>query len=190
MDATPLNQIQLPFGHSSEEWNHAYGKVENYLAALRLENRFLRGQYVYRILQRAVQRARREPDVAPSELAMEEAVKAINDWVGHLLNIDVADTPHRISTQGRLAMLLADVPGKWQDQFLTPPPWPEEFVKNMRESYLRAGPDFQLSTMEPRPMDLGPIHTLTSLSSRPYTKMLLLWLGLIAIGVFLFIFFH
>lgn len=190
MESAPLTQIQLPPGHSPEAWNQAYAKVESYLASLRLQNRFLRGQYVYRILHRALRRAWEGDTAAPSELAMEEAVKAINDWVGQVLKIDVADTPHRISTQGRLAMLLADVPGRWQDQFLAPGPWPETFVKNMRESYLRAGPDFQISTMTPRPIDLGPIHTLTTLSNRPYAKMVVLWLALVAGGVLLFILFH
>lgn len=182
---SPLTQIQIPPGHSLDEWNQAYAKVERYLTALRLRNKFLLGQYVYRILDRATRRARTESAVAPTELAMEEAVKAINDWVGQVLGTDVADTPHRIATQGRLAMLLADVPGKWQELFLTAGPWPEEFVKAMRDSYLRAGPDFQISSMQPRPIDLGPIHTLTTLNKRPYLKMVILWLILLgaAVGV-------
>lgn len=180
---SPLTQIQIPPGHSLEEWNEAYTKVERYLTALRLRNKFLLGQYVYRILGRATRRARTETAVAPTELAMEEAVKAINDWVGEVLGADVADTPHRIATQGRLAMLLADVPGKWQALFLAPGPWPDDFVRAMRESYLRAGPDFQISSMQPRPIDLGPIHTLTTLSKRPYLKMILLWLVLMAAAV-------
>lgn len=184
---SPLTQIQIPPGHSLNEWNEAYAKVERYLTALRLQNKFLLGQYVYRILDRATRRARTETSVAPTELAMEEAVKAINDWVGQVLGTDVADTPHRIATQGRLAMLLADVPGRWQELFLTPGPWPDEFLKAMRESYLRAGPDFQISSMQPRPIDLGPIHTLTTLNKRPYLKMVGLWIILLgaAVGVWL-----
>ena len=104
---SPLTQIHIPLGQSLDDWNEAYAKVERYLTALRLRNKFLLGQYVYRILGRATRRARIETGVAPTELAMEEAVKAINDWVGQVLGSDVADTPHRIATQGRLAMLLA-----------------------------------------------------------------------------------
>ena len=37
----------------------------------------------------------------------------------------------------------------------------------MRDNYLRAGPDFQLAKMTPRPLDLGPITTLTHLSRLP-----------------------
>ncbi len=66
-----------------------------------------------------------------------------------------------------MALLLADMPGRWQDQFLRPGPWPDEFVLAMRDGYLRAGPDFQLAKMTPRPLDLGPIATLTHLSRLP-----------------------
>jgi hypothetical protein len=87
-------------------------------------------------------------------------------------------------------MLLADVPGRWQEIFLTPGPWPEGFVKAMRESYLRAGPDFQISRMQPRPLDFGPIHTLTTLNKRPYLKMVLVWVMLMIFGVLLFLVAH
>jgi len=187
---SPLTLIQIPPGHSVEEWNEAYAKVESYLSALRVKNKFLRGQFVYRILGQAIQRPPQEASCAPTELAMEEAVKVINNWVGQLLNANVADTPHRIATQGRLAMLLADVPGKWQELFLTPGPWPDGLVKAMRESYLRAGPDFQVSQMQPRPIDLGPIHTLTTLHKRPYLKMMMVWVLFLAAGIFLFLVWH
>jgi hypothetical protein len=182
--------MQIPPGQTLEAWNQAHTKVENYLAALRLKNKFLLGQHVQSVLHAAMVRASQEPDKAPSELATEEAVKMINNWVGKVLAQDVADTPHRISTQGRLAMMLADVTGKYQEVFLTPGPWPEDFVKTMRESYLRAGPNFQISHMEPRPLDLGPIHTLTTLNKRPYFKMILAWLFLLGALVLLFIRLH
>ncbi len=56
----------------------------------------------------------------------------------------------------------------------------------MRESFLRAGPDFQLSKMTPRPLDLGPIATLTNLGRIPYLRMVLAWTGfaLLLVGVF------
>ena len=67
------------------------------------------------------------------------------------------------------------MPGKWQEQFLRPGPWPEEFTGAMRETFFRAGPDFQLSKMTPRPLDLGPITTLTNLGRLPYFRMVLVW---------------
>ena len=70
---------------------------------------------------------------------------------------------------------------------LRPGPWPAEFVSAMRDVYLRAGPDFQLSKMTPRPLDLGPITTLTNISRLPYAKMVAIWtlFALVLIGVFL-----
>ena len=92
-----------------------------------------------------------------------------------------------LTTRGRLALLLADMPGRWQEQFLRPGPWPQEFVSAMRETYFRAGPDFQLSKMAPRPLDLGPITTLTNLGRLPYLRMTLVWtlFALLLVGGFL-----
>jgi hypothetical protein len=185
-----LDQLPLPPGHSLAMWNDAYLKVERYLAALRLENRLLVGRTVFSTLQKAINRAQSAPEASPTELAMEEAVKLVNDWVGSVLGQDVADQPHRISTQGRLAMILADVPGRWQEVFLTPGPWPEEFVASMRDSYLRAGPDFQISSMTPRPIDLGPISTLTTLNRRRYWLMILIWAAFLAAMVMVFVRLH
>ena len=91
-----------------------------------------------------------------------------------------------LTTRGRLALLLADMPGRWQEQFLRPGPWPQEFVGAMRETYFRAGPDFQLSKMAPRSLDLGPITTLTNLGRLPYVRMARYGLAyaLLLIGVF------
>jgi hypothetical protein len=77
--------------------------------------------------------------------------------------------------------LLADMPGKWQDQFLSPGPWPKEFVEAMQDAYLRAGPDFQLSQMTPRPLDLGPITTLTNLGKLPVKQMVTIWAGFLSV---------
>jgi hypothetical protein len=95
-----------------------------------------------------------------------------------------------LSTRGRLALLLADMPGKWQDQFLHPGPWPKEFVTAMRESFFRAGPDFQLSQMTPRPLDLGPITKLTNFGKLPYVRMALAWTLFALLLILIFWFTH
>jgi hypothetical protein len=58
----------------------------------------------------------------------------------------------------------------------------------MRDEYLCAGPDFQLARMTPRPLDLGPIATLTHWSRLPYVKMAASWIlfGLLLIALFHF----
>ena len=173
-------------GRSLEEWNAAYVKVENYFHALRIRNKPLLGQMVLRVLERAQRRAPAELQRSATELAAEEMDKFVTDWFAEVLQTSPTGTDQMLSPRGRLALLLADMPGKWQDQFLRPGPWPQEFVEAMRESFFRAGPDFQLSKMAPRPLDLGPITTLTNFGKLPYVRMALVWIffALLLVAVF------
>ncbi|MFN3409124.1 MAG: hypothetical protein ACK45B_09040 [Limisphaerales bacterium] len=177
-------------GRPLEEWNAAYAKVESYFNALRVGNKVLLGQLVALVIERAMRRARQEPERSASELAAEEMDHVVTEWFAEVLQEPPTNRDQMLSTRGRLALLLADMPGKWQDQFLRPGPWPAEFVQAMREAYLRAGPDFQLSQMTPRPLDLGPIATLTSIARVRYSKMIGIWLLFAALLVVLFILTH
>ena len=189
-----LSQIGMPHagdagfiaGRSLEEWNAAYAKVENYFYALRVRNKTLLGQSVLRVLERAMGRANAEPNHSATQLAVEEMERLIQEWFADVLHIPPEKRDATLSARGRLALLLADMPGKWQEQFLRPGPWPEEFVSAMREGYLRAGPDFQLSKMTPRPFDLGPLTTLTNLGKLPYIRMVLIWTLFVLLFVLIF----
>jgi hypothetical protein len=173
-------------GRPLEEWNSAYVKVENYFHALRVRNKALLGQLVLRVLDRAIQRAPAELGRSATQLAAEEMDRLVTEWFAEVLQSPQAKADQTLSTRGRLALLLADMPGRWQEQFLRPGPWPDEFITAMRESFLRAGPDFQLSQMAPRPLDLGPITTLTNLGRLPYSRMILAWtlFALLLVGIF------
>jgi hypothetical protein len=164
-------------GRPLEEWNAAYVKVENYFHALRIRNKALLGQLVLRVLDRAMRRAPAEPERSATQIAAEEMDHLVTEWFAEVLQTPPTRDGQTLSTRGRLALLLADMPGKWQEQFLRPGPWPEAFTTAMREAYLRAGPDFQLSKMTPRPLDLGPITTLSNLGKLPYVRMALAWSG-------------
>ena len=183
-----LNATENGFvaGRSLDEWNAAYAKVENYFYALRVRNKTLLGQSVLRVLDRAMSRATAEPNRSATQLAVEEMDRLVQEWFAEVLHIPPERRDGTLSTRGRLALLLADMPGKWQDQFLRPGPWPDEFVSAMREGYLRAGPDFQLSKMTPRPVDLGPLTTLTSLGKIPYIRMVLVWVIIVLLFVLIF----
>ncbi len=173
-------------GRPLEEWNAAYVKVENYFHALRIRNKPLLGQLVLRVLERAQRRAPNEPDRSATQLAAEEMDRVVTEWFSEVLQSPPTKADQTLSTRGRLALLLADMPGKWQEQFLRPGPWPEEFVSAMRENFSLAGPDFQISKMMPRPFDLGPITTLTNLGKIPYFRMALIWMlfALLLIAIF------
>jgi hypothetical protein len=177
-------------GRPLEDWNAAYAKVESYFHALRVRDKVLLGRLVIHVLKRAMRRAPQELQCPVTELAAEEMDLVVTDWFAQVLQESPAGTDHMLSTRGRLALLLADMPGKWQEQFLRPGPWPEAFVKAMRDAYLRAGPDFQLSKMAPRPLDLGPIATLTQLSQWSYGKMVFIWIAFALLLVAIFILTH
>jgi hypothetical protein len=133
-----------------------------------------------------MQRSDGEPQRSATELAVEEMDRPVNEWFAQVLQDPLAGG-EMLSTRGRMALQLADMPGRWQDQFLRPGPWPDEFVAAMREGYLRAGPDFQLAKMTPRPLDLGPIAALNNWSRLPYVKMVVSWL---LFGLLLVVFFY
>ncbi len=59
--------------------------------------------------------------------------RLVTEWFTEVLKEPPPDAGLTMSTRGRLALLLADMPCRWQDQFLRPGPWPEEFVTAMRE---------------------------------------------------------
>ena len=136
--------------------------------------------------RRAQRRAPAETGRSATEIAAEEMDRIVTDWFGEVLQTSPIGSEQTLSTRGRLALLLADMPGKWQDQFLRPGPWPQEFVEAMRESFFRAGPDFQLSKMTPRQLDLGALAKLTKFGNLPYVRMVLVWgfFALLLVAIF------
>ena len=173
-------------GRPRVEWNAAHAKVESYFRALRIENRFLCSDLATRVIERAVARASNAAERPAMELAADEMNRVVTEWFAAVLDDSHDASDALLATRGRLALLLAGTPEKWHEQFLKPAPWPDEFVRAMREAYLRAGPDFQLARMEPRPLDLGPITALTELGRLWYFRMALAWLAFAALLVMLF----
>jgi hypothetical protein len=145
----PLSEEELT------EWEEAYAAVEAYLQALRLRNRLLVAELVRGILWRASARRVDEPEKAARLLAMEEALTEVAEWTQDVLDVPLEN--RRLAARGRLALLLAGMPDKWQGVFLTPAPWPQAFVEAMKRSYLAAGPRFQALTMVPKPLELNAI---------------------------------
>ena len=145
----PLSEEELA------EWEEAYAAVEAYLLALRLRNRLLVAELVRGILWRASARRADGPEKAARILAMEEALTEVAEWTQDVLNVPLEN--RRLAARGRLALLLAGMPDKWQGVFLTPSPWPPAFVEAMNKSYLAAGPGFQELTMVPKPLELNAI---------------------------------
>ncbi|HWA86025.1 MAG TPA: hypothetical protein VG710_07380 [Opitutus sp.] len=163
---------------SIEDWNAAYVRVEDYLRAHRIHNRLHTSRLIQAILDRAARRHEAEPKLDPTTLAAEEIEAEMDEWFANML--DERGQPHeRIAVDGRVALLLSDGAQKWPTAFLEEKV-PEEFAHAMRAEAIAAGPDMTVSSMVPRPIDLGPIseaagETLERFARLPMLRTLFLW---------------
>lgn len=163
-----------------EEWNAAYVRVEDYLRAHRIHNRLHQSRLIQQVLERAARRHEVEPGRSPTVLAAEETEAMMDAWFAEML--DVRGQPHeRIAVEGRLALLLSDGPQRWPYAFMDHREIPAEFGAAMRAGVIEAGPDMAISSMVPRPIDLGPIpaaagETFERIEKWPILRAALLWL--------------
>jgi hypothetical protein len=162
-----------------EAWNAAYVRVEDYLRAHRIHNRLHQSRLILRILERAARRHEADPTLDPTTLAAEEAERMMDAWFSEVLG--EKDLPHdRIAVTGRLALLLTDGAEKNPYAFLDGEHIPPEFARTMQQSSIEAGPDLAVSSMVPRPIDLGPIteaagETIERFEKWPVLRALALW---------------
>lgn len=176
---------------NSELWEDAYGRVEAYFAALRIRNKLLLSQLVTQVLERAAQRLARGEATDATQAAIEEVEAFLASWFREVLGRNHISTPELLR-RGRLALLLADAPARWPHAFLAAPPYPAEFLENMRAAYLEAGPDFQGTPMKVTAVDFGPLSSFAETSLRhlerwPVGRALLLWSSGIGLAVWLFL---
>ncbi len=163
-----------------EAWNAAYVRVEDYLRAHRMHYRLHQVGLIQRVLARAAERHAADPSQDPTVLASQELEQMMDEWFAETL--DERGQPHdRIAIEGRVALLLCDAPQRWPEAFLASEKATPEFLKAMRASSMRAGPDLAISSMVARPIDLGPLtgaagETLERFERWPILRTLLLWL--------------
>ncbi len=168
-----------PTTGTMESWNAAYVRVEDYLRAHRIHNRLHQSRLIQMILERAARRHAANPSLDPTGLAAEETEELMDSWFAEIL--DEKGQPHdRVAIDGRVSLLLCDGPQRWPYAFLDPDNPPADFVQSMRTCHLEAGPDLAVTSMVPRPIDLGPIteaagETLERFEQWPLMKALLLW---------------
>jgi hypothetical protein len=178
--AIALPDAFRPKTGTMEAWNAAYVRVEDYLRAHRIHNRLHSSRLILLILERAARLHEADPGREPTALAAEETEAMMDRWFATVLN--QGGEPHeRIAIDGRVAMLLCDGPQKWPYAFLDESQIPEGFVRAMRAVAIEAGPNLAVSSMVPRPIDLGVIpeaagETLERFEQWPVLRTLFLWL--------------
>jgi hypothetical protein len=163
-----------------EAWNAAYVRVEDYLRAHRVHNRLHQSRLIQEILERAARRHLAQPETHPTTLAAEETEALMDAWFGAVLSSQNVP-PERRAIEGRVALMLCDGSEKWPYAFLDDKNIPEDFRAALEASSMQAGPDMVVSSMVPRPIDLGPIteaagDTLERFERWPILRTLLLWM--------------
>ncbi len=153
----PAGAEPLPFPPpTAPAWNEAHERVESYLRAHRIAHPIVLSDLTNHIVARAWVEASGGAHDEPVTLALREADSVVTAWFARVLA--GGRTPsRRLGVRGRLALALADAPGRWPTAFLASSPPPQELADAMRAAYLRAGPRPTPIKMTPRPISLGHI---------------------------------
>ncbi len=160
MSALPRSPDSPP--RTDPAWNEAHERVESYLRAHHIERPIVLSELTNAIISTAWRQAGAAPAEAPVTLALREADRTITDWFGRVLARGAVHS-RRLSVRGRLALALADAPGRWPDAFLAPVDPPRELSDTMRAAFLRAGPPPQLYKMAAPTIPLGRVARLIDL---------------------------
>ena len=144
---------------TDSDWNEAHERVESYLRAHRIVQPLALSELTNEIVARAWHDNASDTDITPVTRALREADNVITAWFARALE---QQGPHcrRLGVRGRLALALADAPGRWPDAFLAPTPPPRELSETMRAAFLRAGPAPRLYKMTAPAIPLGPLARL------------------------------
>ena len=140
-----------PMTGSEAEWNAAFYRLEDYCRALRLVNKVQQSQVILGWLESAAARHAQDPQLNPTALAMVEARAAMDHWFEGIFG-----RRERLSVVGLISLLAVDAPEKWPLGFPSDD-IPIELQRELRESDVRAGPNLAISSMTPRPIDVGPL---------------------------------
>ncbi len=175
-----------------ESWNEAYVTVESYFCALGLQNKWLLGQLIQEVLERARERVDEDPQLSPPTVAMEETILLVADWFSQVTDVQLPG--NRLAARGRLALFLSDFPSRYPEYFLAKPPLPMEPTEALRQSYKLASPKLQRRTMAPKPIALNPLMKQASrwwehLNHTPIVKSLVVASFMGATGTILLFFF-
>ena len=147
-----MDSLKSQVSGSAAEWAAAGVRVDEYLRALGVADPVRRAQRVAQLV--------RPPPVDvtqhPTTLAMDAAQLALERWLqANLAGLDLS--PTRRSVQGRLAVVIAQVPERWPDAFLAESPAPAEVRQALHAVALRPAPEWRPAHMVPQPVEVNPL---------------------------------
>jgi len=189
-----LDTLSLPKAGAAElaEWDEAYGTVDNYFRACRVSSRLHRARLTAAVVHGAIRRRAAKPSTGEplSTVAIKEARRLIDAWLSGLLPQRPDERPYS-QAEGFVALYLCDGAVRWPHAFLDPDEAPPGFLDTLRSRLVKAGPDLEVSSMVPRPLDRGILPEFAD-SARatfdriPILRTLLFWILFAAALVALF----
>ncbi|RYD27373.1 MAG: hypothetical protein EOP86_24635 [Verrucomicrobiaceae bacterium] len=149
---------------TAAEWNDAYARLADYLRAYRIHSRLHRTYLILETLRRAKVTHEKHPDQSPTAVVIHEARRMHRAWLRGIIG-DLNVPEGRLDANGRLAFLLCDGPTEYPDFFLNSTEAPLEMLQAMRRPIQQSGPDLMVSSMVPRPIDLGALPDIAEETS-------------------------
>ncbi len=188
-----LDSLSLPAADLADvaELDEAYGTVENYLRACRVSSRLHRARLTAMIVHHTLARRGAAAEPHPlSTLAIQAARGLVATWMSGLLPPRPDERPYT-QAEGFVALYLCDGPMRWPNAFLNPRQAPPGFLDALRSRIVKTGPDLEVSSMVPRPIDRGILPELAGSARATFDRMpilrtLLFWFLFSAILVALF----
>jgi hypothetical protein len=172
---------------SSPEWKQAWERTNDYLDALRAPADLERELLLLTSFERAIARKRKEPSTSATELAFEEAQKALDATLGDLISEKVPLDRRSVEERVRLYLIQPT-----QNSALSPRSrLSDDVLEALREVRLEAVPRLQQAAITPRPFALNTagerLAALAGKFSFLGSNRILAWLvGLCLVGLLIY----
>ena len=173
--------------NSSPEWKQAWERTNDYLDALRVPADLERELLLLTSFERAIARKRKEPLTSATELAFEEAQKALDATLGDLISEKVPVERRSLEERVRLYLIQPT-----QNSVLSPRNrLSDDVLEALREVRLEAVPRLQQAAITPRPFALNTagerLATLAGKFAFLGSSRILAWLvGLCLLGLLIY----
>lgn len=138
-----------------EEWNDAHLRLETYLRAYRLGDKWHEHELVRTIMIEAAKRKTEAPSRNATVITLETAIEMTDQWFGLVMR----NAEGRASAEGRVHLLLTEAGKEWRDAFLSTDP-PVEFIRAINDVSVSIGPDMHKSRMNAQQMDYGTFERI------------------------------
>lgn len=171
---------------TAAQWEEAFVRVESYLRAYQLESRMQLGRLTEEIIAAARALAHEMPGEDPITLSIHVAQARIGQWtVGVMGEGDWTDP--RFRARGRLALLIAEVPRKCPQAFLSSgEPLPQEMRERLAASQLQPGPEMRLAGMPSAPLEFAQggevIEKWTTFSRKSFARAAASWIVFVGLA--------